>query len=234
MGRASRGETDSTCGFLLAGPGPERSEPGSPQSPGGFDEEPSVAGRLGGCIASPSRVEDVAGRHRSVPPPPQEEVPGDRRKKTAILRAPAFAVILRLKLAGDSLSRVSSSPCEAARHALRVGRRRLATDRLKSGSSGPQSPHGSEPRESSNRSALARQSLGEDSLDEGFREGRIFVGLRKFEAKQDAVFSRPRARPFVEEASPRAQPISAIASGKPQRLRLQAARRLSASQPPGD
>jgi hypothetical protein len=45
---------------------------------------------------------------------------------------------------------------------------------------------------------------GEDFLDEGSREGRIFVGLRKFEAKQDAVFAVPERDPSLREASPRA------------------------------
>ncbi len=43
----------------------------------------------------------------------------------------------------------------------------------------------------------------------GFGRGRIFVGLRKFEAKQDAVFRRPRARPFVEGGVAPRSPISA-------------------------
>jgi len=58
----------------------------SAQSPRGLDAEPepSVAGRLGGGFTSTLVwVEDVAAVIARCRRPPQEEVPGDRRIKTA-------------------------------------------------------------------------------------------------------------------------------------------------------
>ncbi len=138
-----------------------------------------------------------------MPPPPARGSPRRPAQEDRILRAPAFAVILRLKLAGDSLSRVSSSPCEAARHALRVRRRRLATGRV-------------EELEALNRRAAKRESskgvlepicAGTASAGRGLTRrrvsgGRIFVGLRKFEAKQDAVFAVPERDPSLRRRRP--------------------------------
>ncbi len=173
-----------------------------------------------------------------------------------ILRAPAFAVILRLKLAGDS-SRVCRRPLVRLHVTLFAwGVEDSPPDGLKSEL---RSPHRRAAKREASKGVFEPICAVSAITGRGLTgrrvapEGRIFVGLRKFEATQEAVFRRPRARPFVEggvapaltdQASKKAKPKKPSIAGRLRALSnlfqtlsrspFEAARRPGASQPPGD